>query len=190
MRGFSARRHAALVRLTLAYALFAAVATAVNLGVQWGVEHAASAAAPWTGGLVARVAALVRLTPARLLLAPELVAGTGAGLVVKYLLDKRFIFRDRVGGAAQHVRKFGLYAVMGLATTALFWGAEIAAAALSTDPQAKYLGGALGLMVGYVVKYRLDRRFVFVQANQDAAAEAPAIDLPSPSPAVAPAAVR
>lgn len=183
MRGFAARRHAALVRLSATYALFAAAATAVNLGAQWGMEHLAAAVSPWTGALVEDVARLVRLTPARLLIAPELVVGTGAGLVVKYLLDKRYIFRDRTGGAAQHARKFGLYAVMGLATTVLFWGAEIAAAALSPDPRAKYVGGALGLLVGYVVKYRLDRRFVFVQASNDAASEAPAAGLPAPAAA-------
>ena len=111
------------------------------------------------------------------------MAGTAAGLVVKYLLDKRFIFRDRTGGAAQHVRKFGLYAAMGLATTGLFWGAEIAAAALSPDARAKYVGGALGLLAGYLVKYRLDRRFVFVQASNDAVAGASGPGLPAPAAA-------
>ena len=163
---FSQRRHAAVVRLTLEYALFALVATAVNLGVQWLVVHVAEPQ-------VLRLPLPAMLRTPRLLVIPALAAGTAAGLVVKYMLDKRFIFRDRTGGAAQHVRKFGLYAVMGLATTVIFWGAEIGAAAVSRSPYAMYVGGALGLLVGYVVKYRLDRRFVFIQASNDAVGLAP-----------------
>ena len=154
---FALRRRAALIRLTAVYAAFAALTTCVNLLVQWAVV---------------RVATPLHLVDEKLLVLPALVAGTGAGLVLKYGLDKRFIFRDRTGGAAQHVRKFGLYAVLGWATTALFWGAELLAHLLSPDPRAMYVGGALGLAVGYGVKYRLDRRFVFVQASNDAAAEA------------------
>ncbi len=159
---FGQRRHAAVVRLTLEYAFFAAIATAVNLGVQWGVKDG-------LGPQLLRLPLPEVLRSPRLLVIPALVAGTAAGLVVKYVLDKRFIFRDRTGGAAQHVKKFGLYAMMGLATTVIFWGAEIGAAAISASSYAMYVGGALGLMVGYIVKYRLDRRFVFIQASNDAA---------------------
>ena len=162
VRSFGSRRHAAVVRLTLEYALFAAIATAVNLGVQWLVVHVGEPQ-------LMRLPLPAWLRSPRLLVIPALVAGTGAGLVVKYILDKQFIFRDRTGGAAQHVKKFGLYAVMGLATTVIFWAAEIGAAALSASPYAMYVGGALGLMVGYIVKYRLDRRFVFIQASNEAA---------------------
>ncbi|MBE7216953.1 MAG: GtrA family protein [Caulobacteraceae bacterium] len=176
VRNFTERRHAAVVRLTLEYALFAAIATGVNLGVQWLVVHVAE---PWLLQLHG-LPALLRSK--RLLVLPALVGGTGAGLVVKYVLDKHFIFRDRTGGAAQHVKKFGLYAVMGLATTVIFWGAEIGAAAVSRSPYAMYVGGALGLLVGYVVKYRLDRRFVFIQASNDAAGRDPA-ELGAPAPA-------
>ena len=165
---YALRRRAALARLTGAYAAFAGLAMAVNLGVQW---LAVAAIAP------------LHLVPARLLVFPALVAGTGAGLVLKYILDKHFIFRDREGGAGQHVKKFGLYAVMGLATTGLFWGAELVGHLLSSDPRAMYGGGALGLVVGYIVKYRLDRRFVFSQASHDAAVEVgadPAVPLEAP----------
>ena len=169
--GFAHRRRAALAQLTLTYAVFAGAATVLNLGVQRGVAHLAAWLSPWTGELVRTTAAALHLTPARLLLAPELVAGTAAGLVFKYLLDKRFIFRDRQGGGAAHVRKFGLYAVMGLATTVIFWAAELGTAALTPDPRAPYVGGAIGLMLGYFIKYRLDRRFVFVEASVQAIAQ-------------------
>ena len=57
---------------------------------------------------------------------------------------------------------------MGLATTVIFWAAELGTAALTSDPRAPYIGGAVGLMLGYFIKYRLDRRFVFVEASVQA----------------------
>ena len=53
-------------------------------------------------------------------------AGTIVGLVVKYLLDKRWIFADTSTGVKAHSKKFGLYTAMGLITTAIFWGTETA----------------------------------------------------------------
>ena len=53
-------------------------------------------------------------------------AGTLVGLVVKYLLDKRWIFADTSTGVKAHGKKFSLYTAMGLVTTAIFWGTETA----------------------------------------------------------------
>lgn len=127
--------------LVLRYGAFAAVATVVNLGVQ----RAALALSPW--------------------LALAMLAGTAAGLVVKYLLDKRWIFFDGATGAAAHGRKFALYTAMGVVTTLIFWGAETGAWAIWHSETARETGAVLGLMVGYVVKFRLDRRFVFTDAR-------------------------
>lgn len=38
-----------------------------------------------------------------------LVSGTAVGLVVKYLLDKRWIFQDLSRGAKMHAKKLSLY---------------------------------------------------------------------------------
>lgn len=126
--------------LVLRYAAFAVVATLVNLGVQRVVLAAGD------GGMV-------------LILA--MGAGTAAGLVVKYALDKRWIFDDRTRGARENGRKFALYTVMGLATTALFWATEAAFWIIWQTDAMREVGAVIGLTVGYVVKYRLDRRFVF-----------------------------
>lgn len=126
--------------LILRYAAFAVIATLVNLGVQRVVL---------AGGDSAGVFALA------------MVAGTAAGLVVKYALDKRWIFDDRTTGARENGRKFALYTVMGLATTALFWATETAFWLIWQTDRMRELGAVIGLTVGYVVKYRLDRRFVF-----------------------------
>jgi putative flippase GtrA len=129
----------------LRYAGFAVLATLANLGAQrlvlagLGPEVVAEAAA----------------------FALAVAAGTAVGLVVKYMLDKRWIFDDRSTGARAHGRRFGLYTVMGLVTTAIFWGTETAFWLLWGTDLMRELGAVLGLSVGYVVKYRLDRRFVF-----------------------------
>lgn len=88
-------------------------------------------------------------------------AGTLIGLVVKYLLDKRWIFGDTSTGVKAHGKKFSLYTAMGLITTAIFWGTETAFWLIWQTDMMREIGAVLGLSVGYVVKYNLDRRFVF-----------------------------
>lgn len=95
--------------------------------------------------------------------------GTLVGLVLKYVLDKRWIFDDRSTGVAAHGRKFTLYTVMGIVTTAIFWGTETAFWVIWSTDLARETGAVLGLAVGYVVKYRLDRRFVFTDRVLQAA---------------------
>ena len=88
--------------------------------------------------------------------------GTLAGLIVKYVLDKKFIFYYEVKGTKDDVKKFGFYSLVGIFTTIIFWGTEIAFDSLSQDPNAKYLGAFIGLSIGYVIKYFLDKKFVFI----------------------------
>lgn len=131
--------------IVVLYALFGAVSTGANLLAQAAV-HGVWAPAPGSADLAYWFA---------------LCVGTGVGLVVKYLLDKRWIFRDRSAGLAAHGRRFSLYTAMGLFTTVIFWGTQTAFFLTWGTQAALYLGGALGLAVGYVVKYNLDKRFVF-----------------------------
>lgn len=136
--------HLSPTELVIRYAGFAGLATLANLAAQRlvlaGIEGQA--------GFVLAV-----------------IAGTGAGLVLKYILDKRWIFFDRSGGVQTHARKFALYTVMGIVTTLIFWGAETAAWLIWQTHSMREAGAVLGLTVGYVVKYRLDRRFVFARAG-------------------------
>jgi len=92
--------------------------------------------------------------------------GTLAGLIVKYLLDKKFIFYHEVKNKKDDAKKFALYSLMGVFTTIIFWGTEIAFDALSQDPNAKYLGAVIGLSIGYVIKYFLDKKFVFIHKEE------------------------
>lgn len=127
--------------LALRYAAFAALATGVNVATQH-VSLTLYARPPF--GLPLAVA-----------------AGTGTGLVAKYFLDKTWIFGDRSSGLAAHSRLFALYVLMGLVTTALFWGTEWAFHAAFGTALMRDIGAVIGLSMGYFTKYQLDKRFVF-----------------------------
>ncbi|KAA2316348.1 GtrA family protein [Pseudooceanicola sediminis] len=136
--------------LVLRYAAFAVLATLANLAAQ-------------------RAVLTLGETPFHFALAVGV--GTLVGLVIKYTLDKRWIFGDADTGLRQHGRKFTLYSVMGLVTTAIFWGSETAFWMIWRTDTMRELGAVIGLAIGYVVKYQLDRRFVFtgpVRGNAEA----------------------
>lgn len=132
-----------LATLVLRYAGFAALATLANLAVQRLVLLRGDA----LGVYILAVA-----------------CGTIVGLVLKYVLDKRWIFHDTGTGLKAHGRKFSLYTAMGLVTTAIFWGSETLFWLTWRTDAMRELGAVLGLIVGYTVKYNLDRRFVFTDA--------------------------
>jgi len=90
-----------------------------------------------------------------------MTAGTLAGLIAKYVLDKRYIFRYAASHLREDALKFFAYSMTGVLTTILFWGTEIFFASFFNHSQAKYAGACLGLTVGYVMKYFLDKHLVF-----------------------------
>lgn len=133
--------------LILRYAGFAVLATAANLATQrlvlaWGDSAS--------------------------YLALAIAMGTLVGLLLKYILDKRWIFHDTSTGVQAHGKKFMLYTVMGLVTTAIFWGTEVAFWLIWKTDIMRELGAILGLSVGYIVKYNLDRKFVFTDSHMRA----------------------
>ena len=129
-----------LQTLVLRYAFFAVLATLVNLATQRGVL--------WFGDT-------------GIFFAIAVGAGTLVSLALKYILDKLWIFGDISVGIKAHGKQFSLYTAMGLVTTAIFWGTETAFWLLWQTNVMRELGAVIGLSVGYVVKYNLDRRFVF-----------------------------
>lgn len=133
--------------LVLRYSAFAVLATLANLGVQRIVLMAGEGA---------------------VIFALAMVAGTAAGLVLKYILDKRYIFNDATTGLRASGQQFLLYTVMGLATTALFWATETAFWLIWRTDAMRELGAVLGLSVGYVVKYKLDSKYVFTRTEATA----------------------
>jgi len=94
-----------------------------------------------------------------------LFIGTVAGLIVKYILDKKFIFYHVSSCKVDNVKSFGLYSLMGVFTTIIFWGVEIGFDVIFDDENAKYIGGLIGLAIGYVIKYFLDKKYVFINRS-------------------------
>lgn len=130
------------MQLAVKYALFAAVATVVNI---LGQDIS------------------LRLYTAAFSLYVSIFVGTLCGLVVKYVLDKKYIFQYKPACAVDDGKCFVLYTFMGIFTTIIFWGTELTFEHIFGTKTMRYTGAVLGLAVGYYVKYRLDKRFVFVE---------------------------
>ena len=137
-----------LQTLILRYAAFALVAVIANLATQRAVLQFGETGVHFSAAVG---------------------AGTIVGLVVKYMLDKRWIFHDVETGVKNHSRKFSFYTAMGVVTTAIFWSTETAFWLIWQTDIMRELGAILGLSVGYVVKYNLDRRFVFTDRRSTVA---------------------
>ena len=126
------------------YALFAVLATLANLATQRFVL--------WFGD-------------SGILFAIAVGAGTAVGLVIKYILDKRWIFMDMSVGVKAHSKRFSLYTAMGFVTTAIFWGLETVFWFVWQTHAMREMGAVLGLSIGYLIKYNLDRRYVFIETE-------------------------
>lgn len=127
-------------KLAIRYAILAAVATLANIASQEGALHLYRGVYEIGGSII---------------------VGTAVGLVVKYVLDKRYIFRFKAQNRRHDSRVFILYTVMGLLTTVIFWGFEWGFQFLYETKEMRYLGAVIGLALGYLTKYQLDKRFVF-----------------------------
>lgn len=127
------------------YTFFALVATLGNLGSQWLVMNLIS-------------------FEFRIYFA--IISGTAVGLVIKYVSDKRYIFNHKSESVAQETKTVTLYTLMGVVTTVIFWGTELLFSWWFKQEFMLYIGGALGLAIGYIVKYELDKRFVFTSSSQ------------------------
>lgn len=124
----------------LLYCVFASIATAINLLTQ---------------------EASVSLLSVAYSLEIAIVAGTATGLISKYILDKRYIFRNNSITARDSLTKFSAYSLTGVFTTLLFWGFEFGFDSYFGTKFARYSGAIIGLAIGYGLKYQLDKRFVF-----------------------------
>lgn len=93
-----------------------------------------------------------------------LTVGTGSAVIVKYFLDQKWVFSHSAQGLSKHAKQFGAYSLTGVITTALFWGVEITFDLLTQSAIYRYLGGALGISLSYVLKYCLDKRYVFTDS--------------------------
>jgi putative flippase GtrA len=96
----------------------------------------------------------------------SILVGTVSALPLRYVLEKRYIFSFKSHNIKTDGQLFLLYSLMGIFTTAIFWVTEYAFHLILADESMRYLGGVIGLVIGFYVKYRLDKKYVFVNGNQ------------------------
>lgn len=151
------------------YTIFAIIATVANIGSQeLGLMIYAAALLnivdmilAWLGLALSQLG----LSHDALAMVFAMVLGTGVGLIVKYVLDKKYIFKFVAQSVAHDSQTFMLYSLMGLLTTVIFWGMEVGFEYWFETKTMRYVGACLGLAIGYIVKYYLDKRFVFVHKD-------------------------
>jgi len=122
------------------YIVFAIIATLLNLAFQY-------------------LSFSIYSGPADLYVA--MFAGTLAGLVSKYVLDKQYIFYHKPQSRTHDAKCFALYTSTGIGTTLIFWVTEIGFDHFIASDNAKYYGAVTGLAIGYTLKFFLDKHFVF-----------------------------
>ena len=134
-------------KIAIFYTLFAVVSTAINIGSQmvtlWVYE----------GSFSVEISILV---------------GTAMGLPLRYFLEKRYIFNFTSKNLVHDGKLFVFYSAMGVITTLIFWGTEYTFHLIYDTDFMRYLGGVLGLSIGFYVKYQLDKKYVFVNSSNEA----------------------
>ena len=134
-------------KIAVLYTLFAVLSTAINIGSQilsiW----------IYKGPLSVEISILV---------------GTAMGLPLRYFLEKRYIFNFTSKNLVHDGKLFVYYSAMGVITTLIFWGTEYAFHLIYGTDFMRYLGGIIGLSIGFYVKYQLDKKYVFVNSSNEA----------------------
>ena len=134
-------------KIAVLYTLFAVLSTAINIGSQmlsiW----------IYKGPLSVEISILV---------------GTAMGLPLRYFLEKRYIFNFTSKNLVHDGKLFVFYSAMGVITTLIFWGTEYTFHLIYDTDFMRYLGGVLGLSIGFYVKYQLDKKYVFVNSSNEA----------------------
>jgi putative flippase GtrA len=133
------------VSIAVLYTLFAVFSIVTNIGTQMFSIWA------YTGRFAVELSILV---------------GTAAGLPLRYFLEKRYIFAFNSKNIVHDGKLFVLYSVMGVFTTAIFWGFEYTFYFIYKTDAMRYFGGIIGLAIGFFIKYQLDKKFVFVSSDQ------------------------
>ena len=98
----------------------------------------------------------------------SIFVGTATGLPLRYFLEKRYIFNFTSRNLVHDGKLFIFYSAMGVITTLIFWGTEYAFHLIYNTDLMRYIGGILGLSIGFYVKYQLDKKFVFVNNTSGA----------------------
>jgi len=136
-----------VTKIAVLYTLFAIVSTAINICSQmlsiW----------VYKGPFSVEISILV---------------GTAMGLPLRYFLEKKYIFEFTSKNLIHDGKLFVFYSAMGVITTLIFWGIEYAFHLIYDTDLMRYLGGIIGLSIGFFIKYKLDKKYVFVNSSREA----------------------
>ena len=129
------------VLLITKYVFFAVIATILNLWVQRFI---------------------LSVTTSDINLFIAIILGTLVGLVVKYSLDKKWIFYYKTYEIKNDTKLFLKYSLYGFLTTTIFWIFETFFWLYYKDDLMRELGAVIGLSIGYYIKYKIDKKYVFI----------------------------
>ncbi len=133
------------VSIFVLYSAFAIFSTAMNVGAQM------LSILLYTGIYKIEVSILI---------------GTAVGLPLRYVLEKHYIFAFKSENMFHDGKLFVFYTSMGILTTSIFWGVEYAFHLIFNTDTMRYIGGIIGLTIGFYIKYQLDKKFVFSRGDQ------------------------
>ena len=126
--------------LILKYCFFAILATLVNLYVQ---------------------RLILNIENSFTFLLYAIFCGTLIGLFIKFILDKYFIFFNYEKKIKDNSKMFLKYTIMGIFTTIVFWVIESVFWLIWQTEMMREIGAIIGLSIGYILKFGLDRKYVF-----------------------------
>lgn len=96
----------------------------------------------------------------------SILVGTITGLPIRYFLEKYYIFSFKSRDMAHDSKVFVTYSLMSINTTGIFWLTEYAFHLLYSTEVMRYIGGVIGLAIGFYAKYHLDKKYVFVKGDK------------------------
>jgi len=140
------------------YFLFAAISTLLNLSIQKLFEFSLTKI---FSNPIYKVKIFLN-SNLTLGLFSQMIIATIIGFTFKYLIDKILIFKDKTKYfSANHFIQIFIYGFFAIFTTLIFWITEISFKYFVNYKNSEYLGGLIGLIIGYTVKFFLDRKYVF-----------------------------
>lgn len=147
-----------MIKLTIKYALFAVISMICNLSTQ---QLCLMFFSLFSFLKDFENVSILGFFDLNLVLMAAIFISTLVGLIVKYILDKKYIFNYQTKSKSEGTKKFIMYSFMGVFTTAIFWAFELTFDSVFNHRYAKFVGAVIGLSIGYFIKYNLDKRFVF-----------------------------
>lgn len=89
------------------------------------------------------------------------LVGIASGFVLKYVLDKKYVFDDSSENIKEEAKKIGIYGLFSVFTTLWLFVISESFERLVEMQYEVHIGWLLGLVTGYLIKYYLDKKFVF-----------------------------